>query len=115
MAPLRTYEGTFSFVSSRLYDNIRYAMPDYDKNDPKTWPYVTLAAIEKHRPYQGYPDLPAGVAYQRSITKRYEDMYSAKERIQSASMNGSFYKRYPFNYDEHDEPKEKVGMSMAEY
>ncbi|KNG45879.1 hypothetical protein DDE82_003839 [Stemphylium lycopersici] len=115
MAPLKTYEGTFSFVSSRLYDNIKYAMPGYDKNDPKNWPYVTLATIEKHRPYQGYPDLPAGVAYQRSITKRYEDMYSAEERIQSASMNGSFHKRYPFNYDEHDEPKEKVGMFVAEY
>jgi hypothetical protein len=30
-------------------------------------------------------------------------------------MNGSLHQRYPFNYDRFDEPKEKVGMSGAEY
>ncbi|KAI4645924.1 hypothetical protein J4E93_005503 [Alternaria ventricosa] len=115
MAPLPRYEGTFSFVSSRLYASIKRAIPTYDKEDPKTWPYVTLSTIEKLRPYQGYPDLPTGVAYQREAMKRYEDMYTPQERAIAASVNGPLYQRYPYNYDRFDEPKEKVGMSGAEY
>jgi len=115
MAPLPRYEGTFSFVSSRLYASIKRAMPTYDKEDPKTWPYVTLSTIEKLRPYQGYPDLPTGVAYQREAMKRYENMYTPQERAISASVNGPLHQRYPYNYDRFDEPKEKVGMSGAEY
>ena len=90
-------------------------MPTYDKEDPKTWPYVTLSTIEKLRPYQGYPDLPTGVAYQREAMKRYENMYTPQERAISASVNGPLHQRYPYNYDRFDEPKEKVGMSGAEY
>ncbi|KAI4607947.1 hypothetical protein J4E80_009343 [Alternaria sp. BMP 0032] len=115
MAPLPRYEGTFSFVSSRLYASIKRAIPTYDKEDPKTWPYVTLSTIEKLRPYQGYPDLPTGVAYQREAMKRYESMYTAQERAIAASVNGPLHQRYPYNYDRFDEPKEKVGMSGAEY
>ncbi|KAI4624594.1 hypothetical protein J4E83_004270 [Alternaria metachromatica] len=115
MAPLPRYEGTFSFVSSRLYASIKRAIPTYDKGDPKTWPYVTLSTIEKLRPYQGYPDLPTGVAYQREAMKRYENMYTPQERAIAASVNGPLHQRYPYNYDRFDEPKEKVGMSGAEY
>ncbi|KAI4916680.1 uncharacterized protein J4E92_009184 [Alternaria infectoria] len=115
MAPLPRYEGTFSFVSSRLYASIKRAIPTYDKKDPKTWPYVTLSTIEKLRPYQGYPDLPTGVAYQREAMKRYENMYTPQERAIAASVNGPLHQRYPYNYDRFDEPKEKVGMSGAEY
>ncbi|KAI4658161.1 uncharacterized protein J4E79_007143 [Alternaria viburni] len=115
MAPLPRYEGTFSFVSSRLYASIKRAIPTYDKEDPKTWPYVTLSTIEKLRPYQGFPDLPTGVAYQREAMKRYEDMYTPQERATAASVNGPLHQRYPYNYDRFDEPKEKVGMSGAEY
>ncbi|KAI4908277.1 hypothetical protein J4E90_008901 [Alternaria incomplexa] len=115
MAPLPRYEGTFSFVSSRLYASIKRAIPTYDKEDPKTWPYVTLSTIEKLRPYQGYPDLPTGVAYQREAMKRYESMYTPQERAIAASVNGPLHQRYPYNYDRFDEPKEKVGMSGAEY
>ena len=115
MAPLPRYEGTFSFVSSRLYASIKRAIPTYDKEDPKTWPYVTLSTIEKLRPYQGYPDLPTGVAYQREAMKRYENMYTPQERAIAASVNGPLHQRYPYNYDRFDEPKEKVGMSGAEY
>jgi hypothetical protein len=115
MAHLPRYDGTFSFTSSRLYDNIRRVIFTYDEGDPKTWPYVTLSTIEKHCPYQGYPDLPTGVAYQREAMKRYEDMYSPEERNITASVNGSLHQRYPFNYDKFGEPKEKVGMSGAEY
>jgi hypothetical protein len=109
------YEGAFSFVSSRLHDNVKKVLPHYDRNDPKTWPYVTMETIEKYGPYGGYPDLPAGIAYQRSIMRRYEGMYSAEERKQSASMNGSFHERYPCNYDRHDKLKNWVGMSKTEY
>ncbi|KAI4709267.1 hypothetical protein J4E89_006015 [Alternaria sp. Ai002NY15] len=115
MAPLPRYEGTFSFVSSRLYASIKRAIPTYDKEDPKTWPYVTLSTIEKLRPYQGYPDLPTGVAYQREAMKRYENMYTPQERAIAASVNGPLHHRYPYNYDRFDEPKENVGMSGAEY
>ncbi|KAG9187362.1 hypothetical protein G6011_05233 [Alternaria panax] len=115
MVPLPRYDGTFSFTSSRLYDNIKRVVPAYDKKDPKTWPYVTISSIEKHCPYHGYPDLPTGVAYQREAMKRYEDMYSPEERSITASVNGPLHRRYPFNYDEFDEPKERVGMSGAEY
>ncbi|KAI4951692.1 hypothetical protein J4E86_007108 [Alternaria arbusti] len=115
MAPLPRYEGTFSFVSSRLYASIKRVIPNYDKDDPKTWPYVTLSTIEKLRPYHGYPDLPTGVAYQREAMKRYESMYTPQERAIAASVNGPLHQRYPYNYDRFDEPKEKVGMSGAEY
>ncbi|KAI4949603.1 hypothetical protein J4E91_005343 [Alternaria rosae] len=108
MAPLPRYEGTFSFVSSRLYASIKRAIPTYEKEDPKTWPYVTLSTIEKLRPYQGYPDLPTGVAYQREAMKRYENMYTPQERATAASVNGPLHQRYPYNYDRFDEPKEKV-------
>jgi hypothetical protein len=115
MAPLPRYEGTFSFVSSRLYASIKRAIPTYDKDNPKTWPYVTLSTIEKLRPYQGYPDLPEGVAYQREAMERYENMYTPEERASTASINGPLHRRYPFNYDEFDKPKEQVGMSGEEY
>jgi hypothetical protein len=115
MTALPRYDGTFSFTSSRLYENIKRVFPTYDNYDPKTWPYVTLSTIEKHCPYQGYPDLPTGVAYQREATKRYEDLYSPEDRTVAASVNGSLHQRFPFNYDKFDEPKEQVGMSGAEY
>lgn len=95
--------------------NIKSVLPQYDKKDPKTWPYVTLATIEEHHPYYGYPDLPAGIAYERSIMLRYHSMYSAGDRKQSAALNGSFHERYPCNYDQYDQLKDWVGMSKAEY
>jgi hypothetical protein len=112
---LESYTGTFSFISSRLYTNIRRSHPTYDICKPKTFPYITLATIEKHCPYQGYPDLPEGVAYERNVLERYEAMYTTAERAESAMVNGPLHKRYPFNYDQFDKPKEKIGMSMAEY
>ncbi|KAL1801626.1 hypothetical protein ACET3X_001968 [Alternaria dauci] len=115
MTPLPRYDGTFSFTSSRLYENIKRVTPTYNKKDPKTWPYVTLSTIEKHSPYRGYPDLPTGVAYQREAMRRYEDMYSSEDRETAACVNGSLHQRYPFNYDKFDEPKETVGMSRVEY
>jgi hypothetical protein len=96
---LKHYDGTFSFVTSRLHANITRALPTYDKTDPKTWPYVTLATIDCHAPYQDYPDLPTGVAYERKVMERYEAMYSALERASSVGMNGAFHQRYPFNFD----------------
>ncbi|CAN9140036.1 unnamed protein product [Alternaria sp. RS040] len=114
-AVLPHYDGTFSFTSSRLYENIKRVFSTYNNKDPKTWPYVTLSTIEKHCPYQGYPDLPTGVAYEREVMKRYENMYSPEERAVAASANGSLHQRFPFNYDKLDEPKEKVGMSGGEY
>ncbi|RII05239.1 hypothetical protein CUC08_Gglean010332 [Alternaria sp. MG1] len=115
LAVLPHYDGTFSFTPSRLYENIKRVFPTYNNKDPKTWPYVTLSTIEKHCPYQGYPDLPTGVAYQREAMKRYEDMYSPEERDVAASVNGSLHRRFPFNYDKLDEPKEKIGMTGGEY
>jgi hypothetical protein len=112
---LHPFDGTFSFTTSRLHANITRALPTYDKTDPKTWPYVTLATIERHGPYQGYLDLPTGVAYERQALERYEAMYSAEERAYSATMNGTFHERYPFNYDRFELPKESVGMSSVEY
>lgn len=47
--------------------------------------------------------------------KRYENMYTPQERANAASVNGPLHQRYPYNYDRFDEPKEKVGMSGAEY
>ncbi|XP_014560932.1 hypothetical protein COCVIDRAFT_23014 [Bipolaris victoriae FI3] len=97
MREILPYQGTFSFISSRLESNIKSFLPHYDKKDPRTWPYVTLATIEEVRPYYGYPDLPASIAYQR------------------ASLKGSFHERYPCNYDQYDQLKDSVGMSKAEY
>ncbi|EOA92042.1 uncharacterized protein SETTUDRAFT_134070 [Exserohilum turcica Et28A] len=115
MLPITEYKGTFSFVSSRLYNNIKSVLPHYNEKDPETWPYIALATIEKHCPYRGYPDLPTGVAYERSVLERYEEMYSAEERRQGASLNGSFHERYPFNYDEHDVLKDQVDITSSEY
>jgi hypothetical protein len=112
---LQYYDGTSSFVTSRLHANITRNLPTYDKTDPKTWPYVTLATIKRHTPYQGCPDLPTGVAYERQVLERYEAMYSALECAYSAGMNGPFHQRYPFNYDRFEVPKEEVGMSSVEY
>ncbi|EMD93256.1 hypothetical protein COCC4DRAFT_132922 [Bipolaris maydis ATCC 48331] len=115
MREILPYQGPFSFVSSRLETDIKSVLPHYDKKNPRTWPYVTLATIEERRPYYGYPDLPAGVAYQRSVLLRYHALYSAEDRKQSASLNGSFHERYPCNYDQYDQLKDWVGMSKAEY
>ena len=115
MAPTQPFDGAFSFTTSRLHANIERLLPEYNKRDPRTWPLVTLAVVEKQRPYHGFPDLPTGVAYERAVTKRYEEVYTVMERAEIASMNGSFHERYPYNYDENDAPKEKVGMSLAEY
>jgi len=46
---------------------------------------------------------------------RYENMYTPQERATAACVNGPLHQRYPYNYDRFDEPKEKVGMSGAEY
>jgi len=115
MSTIRSFDGAFSFTTSQLHANIKRAFPDYNCKDPKSWPFVTLAVLEKTRTYNGIPDLPTGVAYERAVTKRYEEMYTAEERAEIASMNGSFHERYPFNYDENDEPKETVRLSFAEY
>jgi len=115
MATVRSYNGAFSFTTSQLHANIKRVLHDYDNKDLKTWPFVTLAVLEKIHTYHGIPDLPTGVAYERAVTKRYEEMYTAEERAEIASMNGSFHERYPFNYDENDEPKETVHLSFAEY
>ncbi|EUC26933.1 hypothetical protein COCCADRAFT_31427 [Bipolaris zeicola 26-R-13] len=115
MREILPYQGTFSFISSRLESNIKSFLPHYDKKDPRTWPYVTLATIEEVRHYYGYPDLPAGIAYQRSVLLRYHAMYSAEDRKHSVSLNGSFHERYPCNYDQYDQLKDSAGMSKAEY
>lgn len=115
MAPIRPFDGAFSFTTSRLHANIERVLPRYNNKDPRTWPLVTLAMVEKQRPYHGFPDLPTGVAYERAVTKRYEEVYTPRERAEIASMNGSFHERYPYNYDENDEPKEQVSMSTTEY
>ncbi|EUC40566.1 hypothetical protein COCMIDRAFT_9588 [Bipolaris oryzae ATCC 44560] len=115
MREILPYEGTFSFISSQLETSIKNSLPHYDKKDPRTWPYVTLATIEERRPYYGYPDLPAGVAYERSVMLRYHAMYSAEDRRQSVALNGSFHERYPCNYNHYDQLKDWVGMSKAEY
>ncbi|EMD67935.1 hypothetical protein GGP41_001515 [Bipolaris sorokiniana] len=115
MREILPYQCTFSSVSSRLESKIKSILPQYDEKDPRTWPYVTLATIEERRPYYGYPNLLAGVAYQRSVILRYHAMYSAEERKQSAFLNGSFHERYPCNYDEYDQLKDWVGMSKVEH
>ncbi|EDU45145.1 hypothetical protein PtrSN002B_010210 [Pyrenophora tritici-repentis] len=115
MPPIRAYHGAFSFTTSQLQENSKRVFPDYDAKDLKTWPFVTLAVVERYKEYNGVPDLPTGVAYERAVAKRYEEMYTAADRVEIASMNGSFYERYPFNYIENDNPKETVGMTMAEY
>ena len=112
---MQPYRGPFSFVTSQLHSDVKTILPDYDEHDPKTWPYVTMEAVEKHGKYSGYTDLLEGIAYERSVMKRYESMYSAADRKHIASVNGSFHKRCPCKYDEHDKPKSQVGMSHAEY
>ncbi|KAL7775215.1 hypothetical protein CFE70_006133 [Pyrenophora teres f. teres 0-1] len=115
MAMIRAYNGAFSFVTSQLQANLERVFPDYDRKDLKTWPFVSLTIVERCTEYYGIPDLPTGVAYERAVTQRYEDMYTATDRAEIALTNGSFYERYPFNYDENDNPKETIGMTMVEY
>ncbi|CAA9962699.1 hypothetical protein PTMSG1_06073 [Pyrenophora teres f. maculata] len=115
MAMIRAYNGAFSFVTSQLQANLERVFPDYDRKDLKTWPFVSLTVVERCKEYYGIPDLPTGVAYERAVTQRYEEMYTATDRAEIALTNGSFYERYPFNYDENDNPKETVGMTMVEY
>ncbi|KAF1834358.1 hypothetical protein BDW02DRAFT_550563 [Decorospora gaudefroyi] len=112
---LQPYNDTFSFTTSRLLANIKRTHPTYAEHDPKTWPYITLETLEKHGTYDGYPNLPEGVAYEQTVMLRYTSMYSAGERASSATLNGSFHKRYPFNFTRCEALKDDVSMSFAEY
>lgn len=111
-AKLPQYHGKFTFDPKTLRDNIKALKPDYDPDDPKTWPVVTSQCVQQRLgfPYVGHQQLPPNVAYERNLVDRCVSLHADKE-IEVVRTNGGITKRslffhhFPFVYNKHGQAR----------
>lgn len=74
---LQKFQGRWSWNEKTLEANIKAAKPDYNEQDPRTWPFIELSLIEKTNGciYTGYGALPRSVVYEQIIVDRYLDAH----------------------------------------
>lgn len=115
----KPYHGYFRWP--KVHEDIKNSIPDYDINDPRTWPLISLDQVKDHLRCQSWP--PHGVAYSKEAM---ETILIAKPTLKEhmkcrmkISLNQNSYwqgfRYYPFNYASDGSLRLRVGIPKAEY
>lgn len=106
---LPVFNGTFSWDKKTLQANIKAEKPDYDPNDPKTWPRMTVQKLRQFlgEAYDGTIEPPTGIAYERMIVlaclQKRPGIQNEVGKLKQLSSGNTvdvklcFY-RFPFTY-----------------
>lgn len=105
-AHLPEHKGRFSLDPGRMLEFMKLDKPDYDPSDPKTWPLITSAFMEKwmRRPYDGAVMLPPFVAYERNlielcVAKREDTEIEFAREDGVKTVRSRFNHYFPFIYN----------------
>lgn len=77
LSKLRKFEGRWSWNGKPLGANIKAVKPEYNEQEPLTWPMIRLSLIEKtdNCRYTGAGALPRSVVYEQIMVDRYLDAH----------------------------------------
>jgi hypothetical protein len=120
-AKLSIYAGKFALDPSTLQQNVKAADPDYDPDDPKTWPVITLEHVNQHiLGYFGNTLLPPCVAYERKLidmcVARNPDNYIEVECSDGITIVRSMYfHHFPFVYNIRGKKRNSEYMHADDY
>ncbi|KAH7396661.1 hypothetical protein DE146DRAFT_756371 [Phaeosphaeria sp. MPI-PUGE-AT-0046c] len=120
-AHLLEYTGEFSFDHKLILEFIKTAKPDYDHTDPKTWPLITSAYLNKWliKPYSGVLMLPPFIAYERSlvdlcVADREDGNVELVREDGVKTVRSRFHHHFPFIYN-HNGHKRKFEYMHADH
>jgi hypothetical protein len=121
-AKLPQFNGFFSFDSTILKHHVKAAKPDYNPNDPKTWPVVPFTSVymKNGKNYDGSKLLPPFVAYERRLINLYVAMHPDRQ-IGVPRDDGGITKRsmyfhfFPLFYDENGRARSSASMDADQY
>lgn len=121
-AHLPEYTGKFSFDPKLMLEFIKAIKPDYDSTDPKTWPLISSAYLEKElqRPYTGISMLPPFIAYERSlvdlcVANREDSDFEFAREDGTTTVRSQFHHHFPFVYNQHGHKRKFEYMHADHY
>jgi hypothetical protein len=98
---LPVWDAIFSRDEGLLHGKIKKIKPDYNKNDPKTWPIFTPHEdIQRLMDDHTEPTLPRKVAYSVQFMNMYEHLPDAKKALGRELVYSSLFRDYPFSFTE---------------
>ncbi|CAN9139966.1 unnamed protein product [Alternaria sp. RS040] len=97
-------------VYSLRYD-ITTAIPDYEEDNPRTWPLIRDAVTTEYRPTVP----PKYLAYDQTLIKSFERLQGPPSRPSRTSKYlTNLFLYYPFNYDRHGQLREHPHITSDE-
>ncbi|KAF2036690.1 hypothetical protein EK21DRAFT_52211 [Setomelanomma holmii] len=119
---LPRYTGGFSWDASTLQADIKSIMPEYDCNDPWTWPLITTGSLEISLRYRchGKQHLPFGAVYEPELVKLFTTHHNDEELIVRKTSSGKktlrrYFYYFPFAYDRSGRTTIREMMTSAAY
>jgi myosin heavy subunit len=119
---LPKYTGRFSWIAANLHSYIKEVRPDYNSNDPKTWPLVTTERLQQilGRTYSGRQLLPLGVAYERDavqlcVSRNPDKIVEVKRTDDTIDLMNLHFQNFPFIYNRFGQRRSFEYMPADQY